>query len=116
MINNFLTISFESDFLVPKYACPSTASSTALFLSNEYAWNKDLLPWFILHNVTDGKNTFCRLALEKKSKISIIFRKDLIDPVKLNWYDLHRESRPSECGKIPAEFFSKISDFFSDFL
>ena len=66
IINYFLTISFGSDFLVPKYACPSTASSTALFLSNEYAWNKDLLPWFILHNVTDGKNTFWRLALEKK--------------------------------------------------
>jgi hypothetical protein len=31
-------------------------------------------------------------------------------------HQCHGGSRPSECGKIPAEIFSEINDFFSDFL
>ena len=60
---NSNTVTFDG--LTPKYAWPRTAFSVLLSFCSPWAKKKDLLPWLMLHKVTDGKYTWFKEALKK---------------------------------------------------
>ena len=60
---NWNTVTFDGG--TPKYAWPRTAFSVLLSFCSPWAKKKDLLPWLMLHKVTDGKYTWFKEALKK---------------------------------------------------